>query len=73
MKLAVYFTAFLPCFSYSTGIGLPATGSRGDLTNNLQSLIQCVSMTLSNGEDPEVFCVPQVKFRFFPSIDLNLF
>ena len=56
MKLAVF--TLLQCFPYTAGSKLPATGS---LTDNLRNLIQCISMTVSSGNDPEFFCTPQVK------------
>ena len=58
MKLAVFTLLPLTCFPYTAGSKLPATGS---LTDNVRNLIQCISMTVSSGNDPEVFCTPQVK------------
>ena len=65
MKLAVCFTALLPsaCFSYKTGSSQFVTGSTQGVSfvDNMRSLIQCVSMTLLSGNDPEIFCSQQVK------------
>ena len=55
MKLAVF--TLLP-LTYTAGIKLPATGS---LTDNVRNLIQCVSMAVSSGNNPEFFCTTQVK------------
>ena len=65
MKLAVCFTALLPsaCFPYKTGSSQFVTGSTREVSfvDNMRSLIQCVSMTLLSGNDPEIFCSQQVK------------